>query len=153
MWKDYTKLLVILYVLLKSNKWIFENPWEEVLSSTLFAIRFTVHTTTQHTPSQFVFGRDVILNINQEANWQSIKQRKKALINKGNQKEYRRRQSHVCHTKDRVLLKNAWKMNFYQDAYIGPNTVTEVLNNGRVCDDRSNVTDTYNLRNIIPFKA
>ena len=45
-----------------------ENPWEGILSSTMFAIRSTVHTTTQHTPSQLVFGRDAILNINQEAN-------------------------------------------------------------------------------------
>ena len=50
-----------------------ENPWEGTLSSTMFAIRSTVHTTTQHTPSQLVFGRDAILNINQEANWQLIK--------------------------------------------------------------------------------
>ena len=60
-----------------------ENPWEGILSSTMFVIRSTVHTTMQHTPSQLVFGRDAILNINQEANWQLIKQRKQALINKG----------------------------------------------------------------------
>ena len=47
-----------------------ENPWEGILSSTIFAIRSTVCTTTQHTPSQLIFGRDSILNINQEANWQ-----------------------------------------------------------------------------------
>ena len=51
-----------------------EKPWEGILSSTLFAIWSMVHTTTQHTLSQLVFGRDVIVNINQEANWQSIKQ-------------------------------------------------------------------------------
>ena len=44
-----------------------ESPWEEILLSTMFAIRSTVHTNTQHTPSQLVFGRDMILNINQEA--------------------------------------------------------------------------------------
>ena len=66
-----------------------ENPWDGILSSIMFAIRSTVHTTTQHTLSQLVFGRDAILNINQEANWQLIKQRKQALINKGNQKENR----------------------------------------------------------------
>ena len=71
-----------------------EKPWEGALSSTMFAIRFTVHTTTQHTPSQLVFGRDAILNINQEANWQLIKQRKQALINIGSQKEICQRQSH-----------------------------------------------------------
>ena len=45
-----------------------DNPWEGILSSTMFAIQSMVHSTTQHTQSQLVFGRDVILNINQEAN-------------------------------------------------------------------------------------
>ena len=72
-----------------------QNPWEGILSSNMFVIRSTVHTTTQHTLSQLVFGRDAILNINQEANWQLIKQRKQALINKGNQKENCHRQSHL----------------------------------------------------------
>ena len=126
-----------------------ENSWEGILSSTMFAIRSTVHTTTQHTPSQLVFGRDSFQNVNQEANCQQCKQ---ALINKGNQKENRRRQSHVYHTGDKVLLKNAWKTKFNQDAYIGPYTVTEVWNNGTICTSRGNVTDSYNARNITPFK-
>ena len=42
-----------------------ENPWEAILSSTMFAIQSIVHTTMQHTPTQLVFGRDAILNINQ----------------------------------------------------------------------------------------
>ena len=29
-----------------------ENTWEGILSSTMFSKRSTVHTTTQHTPSQ-----------------------------------------------------------------------------------------------------
>ena len=103
-----------------------ENPWEGILSSTMFAIWSTVHTTTQHTPSQLVFGRDAILNINQEANWQFIKQRKQALINKGNQKQNQSSQSHVYRTGDNVLLKNAWKTKFNQDVYRGPYTVGEV---------------------------
>ena len=49
-----------------------ENPWEGVLSSTMFAILFTAHTFMQHTPSQLVFGINGILNINQEAKWQLI---------------------------------------------------------------------------------
>ena len=50
-----------------------EIPWEGILSCTMFALWSTVHTTTQHTPSQPVFGRDAILYINQEVNWQLIK--------------------------------------------------------------------------------
>ena len=117
----------------------------------MFFIRSTVHTTTQHTPSQLVFGRDAIFIINQEANWQLIKQCKHALINKGNQKENYLRQCHVYHTGDIVFLKNAWKMKFEQDAYKCPYTVTEVWNNGTVHISRGNITDTYNLRNITPF--
>ena len=45
-----------------------ENPWEGILSPIMFAIWSMVHTTTQHTPPQLVFG--TILNINQGANWQ-----------------------------------------------------------------------------------
>ena len=35
-----------------------ENPWEGILSSTMFAIGSTVYTSTQHTPSELVFGRN-----------------------------------------------------------------------------------------------
>ena len=126
--------------------------WEGILSSTMFAIQSTVHTTIQHTPSHQVFGRDDILNINHEANWQLITQHNQALINRGNQKENCRRQSHVYHTSDKVLLKNTWKTKFNLDAYIVPHTATEVQNNGTVRVHRGNVTDIYNLRNIIRFK-
>ena len=63
-----------------------ENRLGGIPSSTMFAIRPTVYTTTQHTPSQLVFGRDAIHNINQETNWQLIKQRKQALIKKAIEK-------------------------------------------------------------------
>ena len=59
-----------------------DNPWEGILSPTTFAIWSKVHTSTQHIPSQLIFGWDAILNINQEANWQFIKQRKQGLIRK-----------------------------------------------------------------------
>ena len=74
------------------------------------------------------------------------------MINKGNQKENRRRQSHVYRTGHKVLLKNELKTKFNQDAYIGPYTVTEVRNNGIVSAHKGNVTDTYTLRNITPLK-
>ena len=45
-----------------------ENPWDRILASTMFAMRVTVHTTTEYTPAQLVFGRDSILNTRHEAN-------------------------------------------------------------------------------------
>ena len=58
----------------------------------------------------------------------------------------------MYHTGDKVLLKNALKTNINQDAYLGPYTMTEVRNNGSIHNRKGNVTDTYNLRNITPFK-
>ena len=112
-----------------------KSPWEGILSSTMFAIQSTVHTTSQHTPSQLVFGLDAMLNINQEANWQLIKQHKQVVINKGNQKETSGKQSHEYHTRD----KYSWKTKIF-------------WNNGTVHICRGNITDTYNLHNITPFE-
>ena len=86
-----------------------ENPWDRILASTMFALLATVHTTTQYTTAQFVFGRDSILNTRHEANWQLIKKRKQDFINKGNQRENRNQKEHTYNKGDKVLLKNAWK--------------------------------------------
>ena len=83
--------------------------WKGILVHTMFAIWSIVHTTMYHTLSQLVFGTDVILNINQEINWQLIKQCEQAPINKGNQKENYHRQSHVYYSVGKVLLMNTWK--------------------------------------------
>ena len=129
-----------------------QNPWDGILASTMFALRATVHTTTQYTPTQLAFGRDSILNVRHEANWNIIKQRKQALINRGNARENRTRIPHEYKVGDLVLLKNEWSTKFNQDAYSGPLKITAVRNNGTVRARKGNITDTYNLRNITPYK-
>ena len=129
-----------------------DNPWDGILSATMFALRATVHTTSQYTPVQLVFGRDSVLNIRHEANWKLIKERKQKLINRGNERENKNRVLHEYKVGDKVLLKNALKTKFNQDAYIGPYTITAVRNNGTVRARKGNVTDAFNLRNITPFK-
>ena len=61
-----------------------QDPWSGVLAATMFATQATYHTTTQATPSQLVFGRDAILNIKFDANWNLICERKQRAINKNN---------------------------------------------------------------------
>ena len=53
---------------------------------------------------------------------------------------------------DKVLLKNARKTKFNQDAYLGPYTITAVRNNGTVRARKGKVTDAFNICNIILFK-
>ena len=92
----------------------------------MFALRAMVHTTMQHTPAQLVYGQNSILNACQETNWQLIKKRKQDLINKGNQQENHNPKEHTYSKGDNVLLKNAWKTKFNQDAYLGPYTITRL---------------------------
>ena len=129
-----------------------ENPWNGILASTMFALRPMVHTTTQYTPAQLLFGRDSILNTRHKENWQLIKKCKQDLINKGNQQEHRNQKEHMYNKGDKVLLKNEWTTKFNQDAYLGPNTITAIRNNGTVRTCKSKVTDTFNICNIAPYK-
>jgi hypothetical protein len=40
-----------------------EDPWEDILTATSFAVCPTFHTTLHQSPGQLVFGRDMIFNI------------------------------------------------------------------------------------------
>jgi len=64
-----------------------EDPWSGLLTPTVFTIRSTVHTTTQHTPIQLVFGCYSFLNIAHDANWRYIKEHKQRLIKINNKRE------------------------------------------------------------------
>jgi len=81
-----------------------KNPWDGILASTMFALHATVHTTTQFTPTQLVFGRDVILSARHEANWHLIKEREQKLINRKNERENCKRKEHTYEVGDKVLI-------------------------------------------------
>ena len=68
-----------------------QETWDGVLSAAMFALRAIIHTTTQATPMQLVFGRDAILNIQFEADWEYIKNRKQKVIDYNNKKENSKR--------------------------------------------------------------
>ena len=61
-----------------------------ILSEVAFTIRSTYHTTLEATPGQLVFGQDMILPVPFTPNWDQIKQRKQALIDKNTQHENNR---------------------------------------------------------------
>eukprot|EP00957_Ditylum_brightwellii_P099840 7607099-Ditylum_brightwellii.AAC.1 len=59
----------------------------------------------QATPMQLVFGRDVILNVKHEADWNYMKQRQESLIRKNNEQENKKRKTQNYQIGDKVLLK------------------------------------------------
>ena len=127
-----------------------ENPWKGILSATAFAVRSTFHTTLHNSPGQLVFGRDMIFNIKHTANWEYIRARKQKLINKNNQRENSKRKRHEYQIGDQVLLHRGTE-NKYEAPYEGPYKILKVNKNGTVSLKVKSVTDTYNIRRIIPY--
>jgi transposase InsO family protein len=126
------------------------NPWKAILSATAFAVRSTFHTTLQSTPGQLVFGRDMILNVKHEANWEYIRARKQNLILKNNKAENSKRIPHTYSVGDKVLLKRGTE-NKYETPYSGPHIILKVNDNGTVRMQVKNVEDTYNIRRLTPY--
>ena len=130
-----------------------DNPWSGILSAVVFGIRSTVHTTTQATPMQLVFGRDSILNIKHLANWRYITERKEKRIRSNNKRENTKLTKHEYKVNDKVLVKQAQASKYGTDPYKGPYTIVQVNdNNGTVKLQLNKLIDTYNIRNIHPYR-
>ena len=129
-----------------------DDPWTGILAATAFALRSTYHTTLQATPGQLVFGRDMILNLQFQADWTAIKRRKQDLIHKNNVQENAKRIPYTYEIGDKVMLENH-RANKYEKPYLGPYSITKVNTNGTVCLKMGAVTDTVNIRRIHPFRT
>ena len=132
--------------------------WSGVLAATRNAMRSVVHTTNRATPTQLVFGRDAILNVSFEANWQYIKERKQNLIVQNNKRENKTRVPYTYNVGDEVMVKHNPNRKHGDDKYRGPFTVTHVYDNGTVrlvkhTPAGGAVYQTWNIRNLDPCMA
>ena len=64
-----------------------QDPWSGILSAIMFGIRATYHTTLEATPLQLVFGRDAILPIQYQSDWDFIQNNKRKRIELNNMRE------------------------------------------------------------------
>lgn len=117
-----------------------------------------MHTTTRATPTQLVFGRDALLNVSFEANWQYIKERKQKLIIQNNKRENAKRKAHTYSVRDRVMVKQDPNRKHGNEQFSGPYTITRVNDNGTVKLTRTTpaggaVHETWNIRNLDPCMA
>ena len=92
----------------------------------------------------------MILNIKHEANWEYIRERKQAIIEKNNLAENAKRIPHRYKVGDKVLLRRGTE-NKYETPYQGPYTLLRVMNNGTVRMKIKNVEDTYNIQRLTPY--
>ena len=81
------------------------NPLDGILAAISFALRATVHTTTQYTPTQMVFGRDHVLNIKQEIDRKKVKENKSTLIQRNNERENNNRIKYTYTVRQKIIIK------------------------------------------------
>jgi len=71
----------------------------------MFTLRATYHGTLQAIPCQLVFGRDAMLNVRFETNWQLIKQSEQRRIHDNNAKGNNKRIPHEYKVGDKILYQ------------------------------------------------
>ena len=89
--------------------------------------QFAPFGRTQATPTQLAFGRDALLNISFEADWQCIKKRKQHRIIQNNKAENATRREHTYNPGDQVMVKADPSRKLEGERWIGPCTVTQVF--------------------------
>ena len=101
-----------------------------------------------------MFGRDAILNIGYEADWQLIKNRKQKLINSNNQRENSKRKDYQYVPGQQILVSTDTSgRKFGVNPFKGPYVVEIVNDNGTVCLRDGVVLQTYNIRNMKPYQS
>ena len=128
-----------------------EETFEPFLTACAYAIRCTYHTTLKATPGQLVFGRDMILPIQFEANWALITKQKQDLIDRSNQRENKSRLQHQYQAGQKVLLKKPGKLRKMQTPYEGPYEVQEVFPNGTITILKGVNSQRVNIRRVTPY--
>ena len=128
--------------------------WDGVLAAVRQAMRSTVHTTNRATPTQLVFGRDALLNVSFEANWQYLKDQKQKRILHNNKRENKTRLDHTYSVGDKVMIRLNPNRKHSTDTYKGPYDVTGVNDNGTVTltqvTNGGAVSQTWNIRQLEP---
>ena len=92
------------------------------------------------------------MNIRHQADWRFIKDRKDRMIQYNNQRENAHRIPHKYREGELVLIKTDQRLKYGSYSYLGPYPIVQVNNNGTVKVREENVTDVYNIRNIVPYK-
>ena len=106
-----------------------EDPWSGILVAVMFATRATINITSRATPEQLVFGCDTMLNVQHEANWTYIKERRDKISSKNNKIENPTCRKYEYNVNNKVLLKMQANLKYGTEAYTGPFKIVQVNNN------------------------
>ena len=103
---------------------------------------------------QLVFGKNAILNVQFQADWKYIKDRKQKLINLNNERENSKRIPYIYQVNQQVMLDvtDTTKAKYAQNSYRGLFKMLKVNDNQTLVLQMGPLIDIVNIRNIKPFK-
>jgi len=134
-----------------ATRYKFADPISEMLSAAAYGIRATVHGTTRFTPGQLVFGRDMILRTEMEADMELVRQRRATAIAKGNLRENKRRIKYDYKQGDQVLIL-AGGLDPKLKLHEGPFKVLSYnKSSGTLHIKRRNYIEPINVRRVRPY--
>ena len=130
-----------------------QDPWSRILSTIMFGVRATYHTTLDATPTQLVFGRDTILPIQHQPDWDLIQNNKKKKIDLNNMRENKSRIPHEYKVGDMILISRNKRSKHGEREKNGPYPIVQVNNNGTVRYDKGTYSDIINIRQCEPYQV
>ena len=128
---------------------------EGVLANIAFALRSTYHSSLQATPTQMIFGRDMLFPTQYVVDYQRIQQQKKERMQKDNARENKQRRPFKYAPGQPVLVLRDKKFGEVVPKLaprtMGPYTVVRVFNNGTVSIQKRGFVERIHIRRLIPF--
>ena len=143
---------VLIYMLLTKNladdTLDYIDPFGSILASVAWAVRSSYNHTTDATPAQLVFRRDMMFNLSTLVNWKDLSIRKQALVDKNTLRENRKRIDYDYQIDDLVYVTKDGIFSKLESPKKEPYPVTEVFSNGTVCIQRGAVNERINIRRL-----
>ena len=123
-----------------------------ILAAAAFTLRSKYHMTKRKSPGHIVFGRDMIVPMNNITDWIYTRQRKQAQIDKDVIQEKTTKIDHYYRVEDKLtrLTKSAYK---YETLHRGPYKIVQTWTNRRVTLRMVAVTTRINIHNIKLYNA
>ncbi len=123
-----------------------EQYVDEALSIAMHSMRAGVHSTLGSSPGNFVFNRDMFLNIPLIVDWHAITQRREHLSMRTSWEKTRKEGV-------MIMLPNKLKPKKLDEPTSDPNKIVQTHINGTVTIQlRPGLTERINIRQIMPYQ-
>ena len=126
------------------------NPFGAILASVAWAIRASYNSSTQATPAQLVFGRDMMFNISSLVNWKTLSLKKQNLVDKANLRENTKRVDYNYRIGQQVYVTTDGIQRKLDSPKKGLFRIIDVYTNGTVRIQSGAVDKRINIRRLEP---